>query len=111
MDEQNYIEQILTYCLVIAIATFAGIVKSIRKFQKIGGRMSAKTILIKASGDIVISIFAGLMMFLLLQGESFKPLTASSAFYISIAAYMGSQAIDIFVAIWQAVHDKSRGGD
>lgn len=106
MEDQSYFEQILTYCLVILIATFAGIVKSIRKFQKVGSKMSAKSILIKATGDIVISIFAGLMMFLWLQGDTFSPLTAKSAFYISISAYMGSQAIDIFVAIWQVVHEK-----
>ena len=107
VEDQNYIKQLITYCLVILIATFAGIVKSIRKFQKIGGKMTAKSILVKASGDIVISIFAGLMMFFIIQGDSFEPLTAKSAFYISIAAYMGSQAIDVFVAIWQAVYDRT----
>lgn len=108
LEQESLSQQILTYLLVILIACFAGIVKSIRKFQKIGRKMSAKTILVKASGDIIISIFAGLMMFLWIQGDHFEPLTAKSAFYISIAAYMGSQAIDVFVAVWQAVHDQTR---
>ena len=38
VEDQSYFEQILTYCLVILIATFAGIVKSIRKFQKVGSK-------------------------------------------------------------------------
>ncbi|WNA15519.1 hypothetical protein [Acinetobacter phage HFM1] len=112
MEKPDFIEQLITYCFVIAIATFAGVVKAIRKYQKVGGSMSLKTLLIKACGDIVIAIFSGLMMFLWLQrGVASLSLTPEFAFYISIAAYMGGQAIDIFVAIWQAIHDKTRGVD
>mgnify|MGYP003516887275 CR=1 FL=1 len=109
MNNDDIYQQIFTYCLVIVIATFAGIVKSIRKFQKTGKKMTIKSIAMRASGDIVISIFAGLMMFLWLQGDTYTPLSAKSAFYISISAYMGSQAIDIFVAIWQAVYQQGVG--
>lgn len=110
MEKPDYLEQIVTYCIVIAIATFAGVVKAIRKYQKVGNSMSIKTLLLKACADIVVAIFAGLMMFLWLQrGVSSVSLTPEFAFYISIAAYMGGQAIDIFVAIWQSIHDKSRG--
>lgn len=109
MEKPDHLDQLITYCIVIAIAAFAGTVKAIRKYQKIGNSMSIKTLVLKGLMDIVVAIFAGLMMFLWLQGESFTPLTAKAAFYISIAAYMGGQAIDTFVAIWQAVHDKSRG--
>lgn len=112
MEKPDFIEQLITYCIVIAIASFAGVVKAIRKYQKVGGSMSLKTLLIKACGDIIIAIFAGLMMFFWLQGnEVHTVLTAKYAFFISIAAYMGGQAIDIFVAIWQAIHDKTRSVD
>lgn len=110
MEKPDYIEQIVTYCIVIAVATFAGVVKAIRKYQKVGNTMSIKTLLLKACADIVVAIFAGLMMFLWLQGDTYTPLTAKVTFYISIAAYMGGQAIDIFVAVWQSVHDKTKGG-
>ena len=109
MEKPDYIEQGVTYCIVIAIATFAGVVKAIRKYQKVGNSMSIRTLLLKACGDIVVAIFAGFMMFLLLQGEVYTPLTPKATFYISIAAYMGGQAIDIFVAIWQSIHDKTGG--
>ena len=110
MEKPDYIEQVVTYCIVIAIATFAGIVKAIRKYQKVGNSMSIKTLLLKACADIVVAIFAGLMMFLWLQrGAEAVSLTTEHAFYISIAAYMGGQAIDIFVGIWQSIHDKTRG--
>ena len=109
MEKPDYIEQVVTYCIVVTIATFAGVVKAIRKYQKVGNSMSIKTLLLKACADIIVAIFAGLMMFLWLQGETYTPLTAKAAFYISIAAYMGGQAIDIFVAIWQAIHDKTGG--
>lgn len=110
MDKPELAEQVITYCIVITIAAFAGVVKAIRKYQKESNTMSLKTLLIKGVLDIVIAIFAGLMMFLWLQGDDpHAVLTAKRAFYISIAAYMGGQAIDVFVAIWQAVHDKSRG--
>lgn len=102
MEKPDYLEQFITYCIVIALAAFAGVVKAIRKYQKVGNEMTLKTLLIKASGDIVISIFAGLMMFFLLQHDAGQ-LTFKAAFYISMAAYMGSQAIDVFTAIWQAV--------
>jgi len=112
MEKQAYIEQLLTYCIVITLAGFAGVVKAIRKYQKVGKTMSIKTLLLKGLLDIVVAIFAGLMMFLWLQGSStYTVLTAQYAFYISIAAYMGGQAIDVFVAIWQAVHDKTRNSN
>lgn len=108
MEKPDYTEQVLTYCIVIAIASFAGVVKAIRKYQKVGNSMSIKTLLFKALFDIVMAIFAGLMMFLWLQGEVYTPLTPKAAFYISIASYMGGQAIDIFVTIWKTIHDKSK---
>lgn len=102
MEKPDYIEQAVTYAIVIGLAAFAGIVKAIRKYQKVGNDMELKTLLLKASGDIVISIFAGLMMFFLLQHETGQ-LTFKAAFYISMAAYLGAQAIDVFTAIWSAV--------
>lgn len=109
MANNDYLEHLVTYCIVIALAGFAGVVKAIRTYQKTGNSMSLKTLLIKGCVDIVMAIFAGLMTFLWLQGDnSGAELTPRYAFYISIAAYMGGQAIDVFVAIWYAVHDKTR---
>lgn len=108
MEKPDIAEQVFTYCIVFIISFFAGTVKAIRKYQKVGNSMSLKSLLLKACADIVMAIFAGLMMFLWLQGDTYTPLTPNAAFLISIAAYMGGQAIDIFVATWQVIHEKTR---
>ena len=102
MEKPDYVEQMITYACVVALGGFAGIVKAIRKYQKAGNSMSLKNLLIKATGDIIISIFAGLMMFFLIHHDAGQ-MTAKAAFYISMAAYMGAQAIDVFTAIWSSV--------
>ncbi|QHJ79181.1 MAG: hypothetical protein [Caudoviricetes sp.] len=104
MEKPDYLEQFVTYLIVIALAAFGGVVKAIRKYQSIGGSMSLKVLLLKVCLDLIVAVFAGLMMFLWLQrGVHEIALNPESAFYIAIAGYMGGQAIDIFVTIWQAV--------
>lgn len=42
VDEPELAEQVITYCIVITIAAFAGAVKAIRKYQKESNNMSLK---------------------------------------------------------------------
>lgn len=110
MDLDKYAEHIFTYCIVIALATFSGVVKVVRNLQNMKERLTLREILLKAIGDILISIFAGLLMYFYLSVSDAGVLDYQDALLISIASYMGAQAIDVFVALWKSIHDKTSGG-
>lgn len=101
----------LMYATVLILACFAGVVDFVNKLTKSKDKHSMKTILFNLFARLLMSAFAGLLTFWVLQERSDNGivlLNGYSAVVISLSGYAGNQTVNIFSAIWQSIIEKSK---
>lgn len=89
----------VTYGWVVGVSVLGAIVRVIREI-KLGGKTWKQIVLI-LSGEILTSVFVGVLTFFLCESASFQPLY--TAVMTSIGAYMGGRALTVMEAIYQAI--------
>lgn len=70
-----------------------------------------KTVLFNLLAKLLMSAFAGLLTFWVLQERSENGivlLNGYSAVAISLSGYAGNQTVNIFSSIWQSIIEKGR---
>ena len=110
MDQFN-IEQVLMYVTVLILSCFAGVVDFVNKLTKSKEKPPMKTVLFNLFAKLLMSAFAGLLTFWILQERSdgrIVLLNGYSAVAISLSGYAGNQTVNIFSSIWQAIIEKGK---
>ena len=87
--------------LCVTIAMFGGLVSFIRKLNESTTPLSLRVIFMKLLGELTVSAFAGLMVYLLCRYWGFPDLL--TGFAAGIAGHLGGKAIDTFTLIWKAI--------
>lgn len=87
--------------LCIILAMFGGLVAFIRKLNESTSPLPLKVIFMRLIGELIISAFAGLMVYLLCQYLSFNVFL--TAMMVGIAGNLGGRAIDTIVVIWRSI--------
>lgn len=110
MDHFNT-EQVLMYLTVFTLACFAGVVDFVNKLTKLKEKPPMKTVLFNLFAKLLMSAFAGLLTFWILQEraeDGIVLLNGYSAMAISLSGYAGNQTVNIFSSIWQAIIEKGK---
>ena len=110
MDHFNA-EQILMYATVLILACFAGVVDFVNRLTKYKEKPPVKTVLFNLLAKLLMSAFAGLLTFWVLQERSENGivlLNGYSAVAISLSGYAGNQTVNIFSSIWQMILERGR---
>ena len=108
---ESDIGQIITYLTVLLLACFAGIVDFVTKLQKHKEDQSIKTIFFNLFCKLLMSAFAGLLTYWILQErttDGIVVLSGYSAVAISLSGYAGNQTVNILSSIWQMILERGR---
>ena len=103
--------QIATYVTVLILACFAGVVEFVDKLKRSREKHPMKTILFNLFAKLLMSAFAGLLTYWLLQERSENGvviLSGYSAVAISLSGYAGNQTVNILLSIWRMILEKGR---
>ena len=87
--------------LCVILAMFGGLVAFIRKLNESTTPLPMRVIFMKLIGELTVSAFAGLMVYLLCRYWGFPELL--TGFAAGIAGHLGGKAIDTFVLIWRSI--------
>ena len=105
------IGQIITYLTVLLLACFAGVVDFVNRLTKFKEKPPMKTVLFNLFAKLLMSAFAGLLTFWVLQERADNGivlLNGYSSVAISLSGYAGNQTVNIFSTIWQAIIEKGK---
>mgnify|MGYP006052462475 FL=1 len=97
---------VFTYVTVLILACFGGVVDFVDELRKSTERLSMKVILFNLFARLLMSAFAGLIMFWILQEQSEDGvviLSGYSAMSIAITGFLGDQAVKVFIKIWERI--------
>ena len=100
-------DEIIKYVTVIILSCFAGIVDYVNRKHK--SDVSMKTILFNLFAKLLMSAFAGLLTYWILQENSENHvvlLNGYSAVAISLSGYAGNQFVNIISSMWLAITEK-----
>ena len=100
-------DEIIKYVTVIVLSCFAGIVDFVNRKHK--SDVPMKTILFNLFAKLLMSAFAGLLTYWILQENSENGvvlLNGYSAVAISLSGYAGNQFVNIISSVWLAIVER-----
>lgn len=95
------INAVLTATLFVLLAMFGGLVAFIRKLNQSTAPLPLKVVFMRLTGELIISAFAGLMVYLLCRYWGFNELL--TGVMVGIAGHLGGKAIDTVILIWRSI--------
>lgn len=99
--DADTLRAVFTTLLFIVLAMFGGLVAFIRKLNQSTKPLPLKVIFMRLLGELTISAFAGLMVYLLCQYWGLNQLL--TGVMVGIAGHLGGKAIDTVILIWRAI--------
>lgn len=105
--------QAFTYLTVLILACFGGVVDFVDELRKSTKRQDMKVILFNLFARLMMSAFAGLLMFWVLQERSENGVVILSGYTsmsIALSGFLGDQAVKMFVKLWHAIFKGDDGG-
>lgn len=88
---------LVTYAWVVVLSAWGGTVRFIRKVK--AGEMSAKQATLTLLGELVTSVFAGVVTFYACEANAVSPLW--TAVLVSVAGHMGGKALEPLEAVFK----------
>jgi len=87
-----------TYVLLVVVSIIGGVVRVIREVN-LGGK-TTKQVVTVFLGELMTSVFVGMITFFLCQEAEFSPW--KTAALVSIGAFLGGKVLVLFEAIYKA---------
>jgi hypothetical protein len=88
---------LFTYAWVVLLSAWGGTVRFIRKVK--AGEMSIRQAAMTLMGELVTSVFAGVITFYACEANAVAPLW--TAVLVSVAGHMGGKALEPFESIFK----------